>query len=235
MPRLILALLCFFVSICTLQSEQINDEDFNAAYNLCTQDKQAQACLLLSTQGLESLESCESSCNEIGLIYHNASSALEGEALTNYIKIAVAYYTKAALQGNILSVYNIGMMFYEAQMYDKAKEYFDTACKKGFARACNNLGVLYRSGFGVAQDLTKAKSLYAQACESKEPLGCHNLGFMYAFGIGVSQNFALAQSYFGKACNLGHTQSCEINANRLQREDLQKFESLNNNDKGFEI
>lgn len=43
-----LILLCAFVSISALQSLQhINDDDWGAAYNLCTQDKQANACLLL--------------------------------------------------------------------------------------------------------------------------------------------------------------------------------------------
>ena len=184
------------------------------------------------------VDSCEARCNEIGLIYHDASSAFNGETYKNTLRLAIAYYTKAALLGNILSVYNLGVMFYEAQMYDKAKEYFQLGCQKGFARACNNLGVLYRAGFGVEQDLAKAKSLYAKACEVKEPLGCHNLGFMYAFGIGVSQNFALAQSYFGKACDLGYTDSCETNANALQKEDLQRFEKnqkFEKEDRGFEI
>lgn len=217
--------LVFGLCICTCVLKAINDEEWEAAYNLCTQDRQAQACLLLIEQGLDSVDECEEACNEIGLIYHSVGSDA-GKI------IATKYYAKAALKGNVLSVYNIGMIFYELKEYGKAREYFSLACDSGFARACNNLGVLYRGGLGVAQDLARAKSLYAKACDGREPLGCYNLAFMYAFGIGVNQNMPLARSYFGKACDLGSVESCEINADTLQREDLQRFEK---EDRGFEI
>ena len=213
------------ICACVLKAVAINDEEWRAAYNLCTQDKQAQACLLLIEQGLDSIDECDDGCNEIGLIYHSIGSDA-GKI------IALKYYAKAALKGNVLSVYNLGLMFYEQKMYGEAREYFSLACDRGFARACNNLGVLYRGGLGIAQDLAKAKSLYAKACNDREPLGCYNLGFMYAFGIGVNQNIPLARSYFGKACDLGSAESCEINADTLQREDLQRFEK---EDRGFEI
>lgn len=216
---------CICACVCYAKAVAIDDEEWRAAYNLCTQDRQSQACLLLIEQGLDSVDECEEACNEIGTIYHSIGSDA-GKI------IATKYYAKAALKGNVLSVYNIGMIFYELKEYKEAREYFSLACDRGFPKACNNLGVLYRGGFGVAQDLAKAKSLYAKACNDKEPLGCYNLGFMYAFGIGVSQNIALARSYFGKACDLGSAQSCEINADTLQREDLQRFER---EDRGFEI
>lgn len=216
---------CICACVCYAKAVAIDDEEWRAAYNLCTQDSQTQACLLLIEQGLDSIDECEEACNEIGAIYHSIGSDA-GKI------IATKYYAKAALKGNVLSVYNIGVIFYELKEYKEAREYFSLACDRGFARACNNLGVLYRGGLGVAQDLAKAKSLYAKACNDREPLGCYNLGFMYAFGIGVSQNMPLARSYFGKACDLGSAQSCEINADTLQREDLQRFER---EDRGFEI
>ena len=216
---------CICACVCYAKAVAIDDEEWRAAYNLCTQDSQTQACLLLIEQGLDSVDECEEACNEIGTIYHSIGSDA-GKI------IATKYYAKAALKGNVLSVYNIGVIFYELKEYKEAREYFSLACDRGFPKACNNLGVLYRGGLGVAQDLAKAKSLYAKACNDREPLGCYNLGFMYAFGIGVSQNMPLARSYFGKACDLGSTESCEINADTLQREDLQRFER---EDRGFEI
>lgn len=105
--------LVFGLCICACVLKAINDEEWRAAYNLCTQDKQAQACLLLIEQGLDSIDECDDGCNEIGLIYHNVGSDA-GKI------IALKYYAKAALKGNVLSVYNIGLMFYEQKMYKEA-------------------------------------------------------------------------------------------------------------------
>ena len=68
--------------------------------------------------------------------------------------------------------------------YGETREYFSLAYDGGFARLCNNLGVLYYGGLGVAKGLVKAKFLYVRACNDSEPLGCYNLTFMYALGIG---------------------------------------------------
>ena len=74
--------------------------------------------------------------------------------------------------------------------------------------ACNNLGVLYEQGIGVAIDYVRARALYVQACEGGEPRGCHNLGVLATDGHGEPADPAAARAWFQRACDAGLTESC---------------------------
>lgn len=55
---------------------------------------------------------------------------------------------------------------------------FDDAqrgCGLGDATSCNNLGVCYQRGAGVAKSAARAAQHYRQACDAGQGLGCHNL------------------------------------------------------------
>ena len=85
---------------------------------------------------------------------------------------------------------------------------YQQACEGGEMRGCYNLGVMYRTGTGVTQDLARAVSLYQEACDGGELEGCTNLGVMYRTGTGVAQDLARAVSLFRQACDNGHVQAC---------------------------
>jgi TPR repeat protein len=73
---------------------------------------------------------------------------------------------------------------------------------------CNNLGVGYENGRGVARDQARANALYEKACGLGDGLGCANLGFNHANGKGVAQDQARANALFEKSCGLGAGIGC---------------------------
>ena len=97
---------------------------------------------------------------------------------------------------------------YKANRYSEAATLFDQACSAGSREACDNLGVMYASGKGVAKDDARAAALYATACNAGNALGCNNLGNIYASGRGVSKDNAQAASLYAKACADGNAIGC---------------------------
>jgi serine/threonine protein kinase len=97
---------------------------------------------------------------------------------------------------------------YKSNRFSEAATLFDQACSAGSREACDNLGVMYASGKGVAQDDARAAALYATACNAGNALGCNNLGNIYASGRGVSKDNAEAASLYTKACASGNAIGC---------------------------
>ncbi|MBW1787098.1 MAG: sel1 repeat family protein [Deltaproteobacteria bacterium] len=84
----------------------------------------------------------------------------------------------------------------------------ETACLKGNANACNNLGAKYATGKGVALNHSRAAELYRKACDGGLAMGCSNLGHMYENGYGVNKNNRLAADYYRKGCDGGYAGGC---------------------------
>ncbi len=226
MKRHIFAFMAVFCATFTPSLAQMSNEEWTRSYTLCTEDRQVRACALLINEGLESVQECEKSCNDIGRIFHYAGLR----------KQAIEYYLKAGLNGNVYAIHNIGLMLHEEGEFSEAVEYYAIACDNGVMLSCNNLGVLFRNGLGVPKDLAKARGFYTLACDNKESTACFNLGAIYAFGIGTNINIPLARSYFDKSCNLGFHIACEINADTLRPEDLKKFKQESGNElRGLDI
>ena len=81
-------------------------------------------------------------------------------------------------------------------------------CDDGDMVGCSLLGVMYRDGTGVTQDLARAASLFEQACNRSLVEGCARLGVMYANGLGVPQDVARGVSLSRQACDGGDQQGC---------------------------
>ena len=75
--------------------------------------------------------------------------------------------------------------------------------EQGNAVAQHNLGVMYRHGFGVAQDDAQAVAWYRKAAEQGIAQAQANLGMMYQQGLGVAQDYAQALIWTGKAAEQG--------------------------------
>ncbi len=69
---------------------------------------------------------------------------------------------------------------------------------QGDATAQFNLGLMYESGEGVAQDYTQAFFWYRKAADQGDASAQLNLGVMYGRGAGVAQNFVQAHKW----CNI---------------------------------
>ena len=86
---------------------------------------------------------------------------------------------------------------------------YQQACDDGGMLECDLLGVMYRDGIGVTQNLALAASLFRQACDGEMMQGCSRLGVMYANGVGVTQDIARGLSLFQRACDGADQQGCD--------------------------
>ncbi|MCI5633637.1 MAG: hypothetical protein MR325_08490 [Helicobacter sp.] len=58
------------------------------------------------------------------------------------------------------------------QDYKKAFAFYAKACDLEHSGACYNLGVSYKKGQGVKQNLKRAKDYYGKACDLGLQQGC---------------------------------------------------------------
>ncbi len=94
----------------------------------------------------------------MGVLYEN------GYGVAKDLKLAAAWYLKAAKQGNTDAQYNLGAM-YEHGLgmpvnYPEAARWYRPAAEQGDIDALSNLGVLFQGGKGVPQDKVLAMALY---------------------------------------------------------------------------
>jgi TPR repeat protein len=70
--------------------------------------------------------------------------------------------------------------------------------------AQNNIGLMYYSGEGVAQDYAEARKWFTLSAEHGYSGAQHNLGVMYQTGQGVPRDDAEARKWFTLAAEQGH-------------------------------
>lgn len=138
-------------------------------------------------------------------------------------KKAEGYYLESIKLGNDLSLNNIGVLYFKNNQYQKAFYYIKMAEEKNIPGAINNLGALYKYGYGTKQDYTKALSLFKQSAAQNNSIGLFNLGSMYEKGEGVKQDDNKAIEYYEKALAAGHYPSQE-RINYLKNKQKNKME-----------
>jgi hypothetical protein len=97
-----------------------------------------------------------------------------GDGATKNDAEAVAWYRKAADQGDVYAMNGLGVHLFQgtgvARNEAEAMQWFRKAADKGFAPAQIHLAILYENGWGgVNQDLQKARELLLQAANSPVP------------------------------------------------------------------
>ena len=84
----------------------------------------------------------------------------KGQGVARDYAKAIAWYAKAADQGNANAQFNLGSMYERGQgvarNYAKAAEWYAKAADQGKAKAQYNLGLMYARGPGVARDHVQA-------------------------------------------------------------------------------
>lgn len=88
--------------------------------------------------------------------------------------------------------------------YQEAAAWLRKAAAQGNAIAQNNLGHMYETGRGVAQDHRKTVRLYREAAEQGIAVAQDNLGRMYGNGLGVAQDDHEAVRWYRKAAEQGN-------------------------------
>jgi TPR repeat protein len=92
--------------------------------------------------------------------------------------------------------------------HPRARTLFVQACDGGDAKACFEVGHMFRMGSGGASDDTQARVFYEKACTGGDARGCFNLGFLFSAGIGGPQDSARAQALYEQACQAGEPSAC---------------------------
>ena len=147
---------------------------------------------------------------------------------------AVLWYRKAAEQGHAVAQYHLGTMYDRGEgvdedyqqavlWYRKAAEqgvpraqymlstgerwrpyWYRIAAEQGHADAQFELGVIYDSGKGVAEDHSLAVLWYRKAAEQGHAGAQNNLGVSYQSGEGVAKDARQAVLWFRKAAEQGN-------------------------------
>lgn len=89
--------------------------------------------------------------------------------------------------------------------YVEAVKWFLKAAEQGLAKSQCNMGYMYQTGKGVAQDSEKAVEWYTKAANQGYARAQHKLGWCYGNGDGVKQDYKKAAEWFTKAANQGYS------------------------------
>ena len=106
--------------------------------------------------------------------------------------------------------YDKGVDAYRAGDYATALQEWRPLAEQGNAAAQNNLGFMYKSGYGVPQDYAEAVKWYRLAAEQGQAIAQSNLGVMYKNGWGVPQDFVVAHMWLNIASANGDETALEF-------------------------
>ncbi|MBD5255359.1 MAG: sel1 repeat family protein [Barnesiella sp.] len=110
----------------------------------------------------------------------------------------------AAESGNADAQCELGLLYYQAEDYDNAFQWFSKAAKAANASAMYNLAICYENGHGTAKDILEAVILYRHAAEKDLPEAQYMLAGCYADGVGTQRNSDLAKKWYQRASDQGY-------------------------------
>lgn len=105
--------------------------------------------------------------------------------------------------------YSRAARLYQSGRYTEAAPIYQIACDKLNAKACTNLGVMYRRGQGVKRSFPRAAQLLLEGCDGGNGLGCSNLGLMYWYGV-MPKDDHRAAALFQRGCDEGDNNGCRV-------------------------
>ena len=111
---------------------------------------------------------------------------------------------KVYSDAELKDLYKKGDEFYYKKQYPEAVECYRKAAEQGYAAAQNDLGYMYRNGYGVTKDYGEAVRWYHKAAEQGYATAQYNLGYMYQYGYGVTKDYGEALRWFRKAVEQGN-------------------------------
>ena len=97
---------------------------------------------------------------------------------------------------------------------NKTFELDSKACDLGNAYSCDQVGDVYMSGEGVAENRSLACRFRRKSCDLGYGFGCLKVGMMYEYGSGTCEPLQKSPDYFKafdwyvKACNLEESLGC---------------------------
>ncbi len=94
---------------------------------------------------------------------------------------------------------------------------FSASAEEGLDLAQYNLGILYYTGRGVAQDYQQAYQWTSKAAEQGHMRAQFNLGTLYFSGTGIELDHAMAFSWYERAARSGHGEA-QFNLGTMYRD-----------------
>jgi TPR repeat protein len=126
-----------------------------------------------------------------------------GEGVASDLKEAFMWCQRAADQGFVPALSNLGLLFVLTKNPAKAADLWQKAADQGDPEACYNLALAYVKGEGVLQDKARAFSLLLEAARQGVIPAQSRIGLMYATGEGVPQDSVEAHKWFYLASEKG--------------------------------
>jgi TPR repeat protein len=108
--------------------------------------------------------------------------------IARLLPLTLSVFLVASSAAVVAPTVESAMRDYTEHRYEEAARKLQVLAGQGNAEAQYNLGLLYRRGHGVPQDLAQALVWYKKAAEQGYPLAENNLGFMYTKGLGVPED-----------------------------------------------
>jgi len=134
----------------------------------------------------------------LGFMYY-----AHGQGVPNNYAEAVKWWRKAALQGNPIAQYNLGLMYGAglgvSKDYDEAFRWYRRAALQGDAKAQYELGVMWANGHGVPKDYGVAIWWYRKAAQHGNAKAQYNLGALYGAGLGINKDVRMAFKWYSLA------------------------------------
>jgi TPR repeat protein len=117
------------------------------------------------------------------------------------------WYTKAAKQGDVDGVFNLGAVYLNGKGVPKnekeAFKWITKAAEQGDSEAQNVLGGMYYSGLGVGANENEAFKWWEKSSEQGNANSQFNLGVSYRNGVGVAKDDKKSFDWFTKSAEQG--------------------------------
>lgn len=143
---------------------------------------------------------------------------------------------KSAQQGNKLSQYNLGILYFRGKGVPKDNKqafyWLEKSAQQGLAEAQRELGGIYEVGYGVPQDYKQAFHWYEKSARQQgSVMSQYHLGLMYFYGEIVPQDYKQAYAWLNMASAQGNERARDLRnaaAEKLTFEALAEAQSLSN-------
>lgn len=103
----------------------------------------------------------------------------------------------------------IGNLYFEKKLFDKAKSWYEKAAINNNSFAQNRLGNIYHEGIGVTKDLSKATYFYKLSANNGNKFAQYNLGNSYYHGDGCDKDINKALKWLKMSCESGYNKACD--------------------------
>jgi len=131
-----------------------------------------------------------------------------GAGVEKDMRVALAWYKKAAALEEPTALNNLGIMYFAGEGVEKdldeARYLFEQAAAAGSAGAMDNLGEIYTQGIGLDKDDAKALGWFLRAAARGHGLAMCKAGIFYLNGQGTASDPLEAYIWLQKGIDSGY-------------------------------